>query len=958
MDKIVTIVGIVLFALSACNPKHPKEKSSTDSLIKGFNRDTVFQKDNRLKTSMIEDGYLYIDVEDFDDYGGWRMDVQFVHLMGSPYLMATGIGTPVKDATTTINIPKAGEYNVWVRDRNWVKDYAPGRFQVKINNQDLSKEFGAANSDKWLWEKGGKVSLDKGDIIIALSDLTGYYGRCDAILLTTDDSYIPPTDKDAVCKERARFQGLSLEPGFAGKYDVIVVGGGPSGVPAALAAARSGAKTALIQNRPTLGGNASVECGVGAAALMGAAAHHPGWRETGIVEEASRIRAKYFSNDANFSNAFKKMTDDQENLTVFYNQHVFDVKMQDDSNIEGVRAVSTLTGMITDYEGTMFIDCTGDGWVGYYAGAEYRYGREGRDEFNEYLAPEKPDSITMSGCIMGDGLTNLTGFKSEPTDEIVPFGLPEWVKPIEILESPYRSFTTFDRGLWWMEHPGEINDVWQAEEARDELIKVSFAFWDYVKNRSQYADSAKYHKLITIPIMDAKRESRRLVGDYILNQNDVQSATLFPDRISYAGWNIDIHHPKGIYSGMGGSFDYKVYAPINYIPYRTLYSKNIDNLLMAGRCASFSHVALGTTRVMSTLATTGQAAGKAAAMCVDYSITPRDIYKTRMSELQQVLIKDDQSIPGIPNLDDNDLAKTAKITASSFQSGSGFKSLKIMEFVPLEMQRFGIIPINKVKNIKKIKVYLENNNSKATKIKAIAEGAFEVKPFPYMDKEKLTPVKLGTYSLTVPAKSKSWLEIPVDITIPEKVKYLKVSLPQTKGVFWAMMKCDYGEGGRGYIAKEGNDIKEIVVEGQFYAIVTEPFISGMDFSAENVINGSTRLAENPSSMWASDPDQPFPQWLELDIEGEKEINKVQLTFDTDLTGRFSPDGTPDMCVADYDLSVFSKGKWVKVVEEKGNFLRHRVHNFKEIKADKLRLTVNKTNGEKSARVFEVRAYNE
>jgi hypothetical protein len=111
-------------------------------------------------------------------------------------------------------------------------------------------------------------------------------------------------------------------------------------------------------------------------------------------------------------------------------------------------------------------------------------------------------------------------------------------------------------------------------------------------------------------------------------------------------------------------------------------------------------------------------------------------------------------------------------------------------------------------------------------------------------------------------------------------------------------------------------------------------------------------------MWASDPDQPFPQWLELDIEGEKEINKVQLTFDTDLTGRFSPDGTPDMCVADYDLSVFSKGKWVKVVEEKGNFLRHRVHNFKEIKADKLRLTVNKTNGEKSARVFEVRAYNE
>jgi len=956
MKKNLTLVVVIMLVLSACHTK-PKIES-TSGVIKGFNRDTVFQKEERIKPKMVEDGFLYIDVEDFDDYGGWRMDVQFVHLMGSPYLMATGIGTPVKDATTTINVPKSGEYNVWVRARNWVKDYAPGRFQVRINNQALSKEFGAANSDKWLWEKGGKVSLDKGDVSLALHDLTGYYGRCDAILLTTDDKYIPPSDKDAVCKERARLQGLSLEPEFAGEFDIIVVGGGPSGVPAALAAARSGAKTALIQNRPTLGGNASVECGVGAAALMGAAAHHPGWRETGIVEEASRIRARYFSKDANFSNTFKKMTDEQENLTVFYNQHVFDVLMKNKGTIEKARAVSTLTGLISDYKGTVFVDCTGDGWLGYYAGAEYHYGREGRDEFNEYLAPEKPDSITMSGCIMGDGLINLTGFKSEPGDEIVKFNLPEWVKPIEILESPYRTFTTFERGLWWMEHPGDINDVWQAEEARDELIKISFAFWDYVKNRSQYADSAKYHKLITIPIMDAKRESRRLVGDYMLTQNDVQSATLFPDRISYAWWNIDIHHPEGIYSREGGSFDYKVYAPINYIPYRTLYSKNIDNLLMAGRCASFSHVALGTTRVMSTLATTGQAAGTAAAMCVDYGITPRDIYKNRMSELQQTLLKNDQSIPGIPNLDEKDLARTAKVSASSFKSSSDFNSLKILESVPLETQRFVVIPANKVKHIKKIKVYLENTNFTATKIKAIAEGTFEIKSFPYMDKEKLNPVKLGTFSFIVPEKSKSWIEIPVDISVPEKVKYLKVSLPQTEGVSWAMMKCEYNEGGRGYVAKKGKDIKERVAEGQFHAIATEPFISGMDYSPENVINGSTRLAENPSSMWASDPTQPFPQWIELDIEGEKEINQVRITFDTDLSGRFTPDGTPDMCVADYDLSVYNKGKWVKVVEEKENFLRHKIHTFKKIKADKLRLTVNKTNGDKSARVFEIRAYNE
>jgi len=260
---------------------------------------SFFTKPHRAAVDMVVDGFLYIDMEDFAEYGGWHMDTQFVHLMGSPYLMATGIGTPVKDATTTFSNPETGTYHVWVRARNWIKDYAPGCFQVHINGAPLEKEFGAADTDQWTWEYGGAVELDKGPVALALHDLTGYYGRCDAILLTTDAAYTPPDCRKAVCEERARLLGLSMEPALAGDFDVIVVGGGPAGTPAAIAAARMGAKTALIQNRPTLGGNASVECGVG---LQGAGWHHPGWRETGIIEKANG--SKYFTWNPEFQPSF------------------------------------------------------------------------------------------------------------------------------------------------------------------------------------------------------------------------------------------------------------------------------------------------------------------------------------------------------------------------------------------------------------------------------------------------------------------------------------------------------------------------------------------------------------------------------------------------------------------------------------------------------------------------------
>jgi len=900
-----------------------------------------FAKPQRAAAKMVVDGFLYVDAEDFDSYGGWRMDTQFVHLMGSPFLMATGIGKPVEDAVTSIEIPKAGTYKVWVRARNWVKSHSPGRFELMVNGKALPKEFGAAETDKWTWEKGGTISLGKGPLQLTLHDLTGFYGRCDAVLLTTDAGYVPPEDKDAVCKERARLQGLSLEPQFAGKFDVIVVGGGSAGVPAAIASARTGAKTALIQNRPTLGGNASVECGVG---VQGAGGHHPGWRESGIIEEAGWIRADLEHID--YSQAFSELCDKEVNLTVFLNQHVFHAHMDSQTRIKGVRSVSTLTGQISEYSATMFIDCSGDGWLGYFAGAEYRRGREASSEFNEDLAPDKADKITMSGCIMGDDLRYMTAFRSEKTEHPVKFVRPDWVREIDTLGGPHRKVKRVPEvGSWWMEHPGNIDDIMQAEEARDELIKVSLAFWDYVKNKSQLVEEAKPYDLARIPIMDAKRESRRLVGDYMLTQHDAQAGRMFPDRIAYAGWPLDIHHPEGIYSGEEGAYDFDVRVPINSVPFRCVYSKNIDNLLMAGRCGSFSHVALGTVRVQSTLATIGQAAGTAAGMCVDKKVTPRKLGQKHITGLQQTLLKNDQTIPGLKNEDPRDLARSASVTASSFDEGTTTQLEEITSGrqIPLSMNRSVVIPVKGLRKIDTISLYLESENPEPVEIGAELSALEE---FDKLD----TAEPVGTYAVVVPANNQEWIEVPVNVKLPENAAFLRIALPTSAKINWPLMSTATGSGGRTY--------RDTVVKGEFYAVATKPQFNRPNAEPHNVINGWTRLAENPSSMWRSDPSQSLPQWVELDFAKPAAINTVQLTFVTTPNGQRPTHPFSPTCVRDYELSAMVNGEWVPIVKERNNIQRHRIHRFTMQKATKLRLTVSATHGSPSASVFELRAYNE
>jgi hypothetical protein len=891
---------------------------------------------------MLVPGFLWIDAEDFRDYGGWTLDTQFVHLMGSGYLIAAGMGQPVADATTDLDLPAAGKYRLWVRARNWLKQHSPGRFRVAVGPHESSGVFGAADRDDWFWQPGGDLDLPKGKLTLRLTDLTGAYGRCDALLLTSDLTYVPPNEAELLRKERGRLAGLSLEAKSAGQFDVVVVGAGAAGSCAALAAARLGAKTALVQNRPVLGGNASIELGV---PINGAGSLHPNARESGIIEEAGRLRARHGLHK--MSEPFRLLAAEEKNLAVFTNHHVFAAEMRSPTAIRAVRAVDTLTGAVSVFEGKLFVDCTGDGWVGHYAGAQYRFGREGRDEFHESFAPEKPDRITMSGCIMGE--LSLS-YRAVNVGRPSPYAPPPWaaqLPPAELIGRNPRGLAT---GEWWLERQGTIDGIAEAERSRDELIRITFGYWNYLKNAWPEREKTANFALSYVPIVEAKRETRRLVGDYLLTQNDTQQGVMFPDRVSYGGWPLDVHHPEGIYSGKQGPFWSNAHVPIYSIPFRCLYSANIENLLFAGRNMSVTHVALGTVRVQGTLAALGQAAGTGAALCIRKGCTPRALGRDHIADLQQTLLKHDQYIPGLKNDDPADLARGAVATASSFATGELFerKNVAREKGHPLNMPRAMMFPRGKTERLDSIYLLLRSELAKPVEATLAVREAATAGDF---SSEK----DLATATATVPPGRETFVEFPVNCE--PQLPYFWLTLPKAEGVSWSLMTSAPAGAMRAYGGGQGR--KWTVVEGQYYASYTRPalLIPG-DFAPANVVNGVTRFTDGRPNQWASDPGQPLPQWIELALPQPRRINVAYLTFDTDMNAPLHTAPLPRQCVRDYELSYHDGRQWRSLANVTENFQRRRVHRFETVTAEKVRLTVSATNGDPSARVYEIRLYEE
>ena len=599
-------------------------------------------------------GFLFVEVEDFEDYGRWRLDTQFTHKMGSAYLIASGVGEPIGSARTRVDVPRDGVWRVWARTKDWLPEFSPGAFAVAVGEK-VGNRLGVSRRVGWLWEQAGDFRLQAGRVELALRDLSGCFGRCDALLLTTDLSYVPPDDPQALCAERRRLKGETDRVAERGRFDVVVVGAGPGGVPAAIAAARGGAKVALIGDRPVLGGNASDEIGVN---MCGAVVDKPAARETGIAEEAICLRTQHPA--PGMSGAYRMLAEAETNLTVFTCERMLKAEMEG-GNIKAVLCRNTMTGAWSRFGGDVFVDATGDGWLGFFAGAKYREGREARREFNEEDAPERADTFTMSGLLHEPKVGVC--YRAEDMGKPCPYATPEWAR---VLPPGFTRKVRGVRGQWWIEHSGFFDDCADPERARDELIRISFAYWGWLKNESPVRDTAAPYRMCEVPIMDGRREARRLVGDYILTANDCHAGRIFPDAVAYGGWSIDLHDPLGMSAPDSDGWCVRhPPVPIYTIPYRSLYSVNVPNLMMAGRDISVTHAALGSTRVQSTCSVIGQAVGTAAAMCIAERLTPRAIGERRMDALQQRLLRDDAYIPGLKNADPLDLARRATVTASS-----------------------------------------------------------------------------------------------------------------------------------------------------------------------------------------------------------------------------------------------------------------------------------------------------
>ena len=590
-----------------------------------------------MSDTLIAAGIL-IEAEDFDNYGGWLLDSQFETIMGSPYLLAHGLGRPVADATTTIQISGSGEYEVWVRAKDWVPSHHPGRFTLSIDGSNLQTEFGA-NGQDWAWQSAGKVSLAAGEVTLALHDLTGFDGRCDAIYLSRD-GVAPPTDVDASSRAwRKMLRGLSNDPLAAGHYDVIVVGGGVSGSAAALAAARLGQRVALIHDRPVLGGNASVEIGLMPRGTQGALLKELSERTPdGDLKALSLLQA-------------------EPTASVFLEHRIVGLK-KDGARIVSVDAVTARGGHERRFTGDMFIDASGVALLGVLAGADTLFGREARSQYNEPYAPEFADEMhhgntlffrtrmadrptsfpdvpwaievakdyaNLSGQLVKPGIENGPGPSANPQTPAFRFGSRNDVFPATHF---------WEYGQW-------LDPYTSGELVRDYLMRALYGTFSNVKR----LDPVAYANLEFewMAYVAAQGEFRRYKGDYVLTENDIRNHTRFPDTLIANDGSFCIH--CAYEKGEEAPYDFRLKDWIfdmrdrqaYGIPFRCLYSANIDNLLAAGKHISVTHVAGSATKLMGNGAQHGVAVAAAASLCNRYQATPRELYEHRLDELKALV---------------------------------------------------------------------------------------------------------------------------------------------------------------------------------------------------------------------------------------------------------------------------------------------------------------------------------
>jgi hypothetical protein len=598
---------------------------------------------------------VLVETESLNDRGGWVVDQLFMDLMGSPYLLAHGLGDPVKDATGEISFPVAGEYRVWVRTRDWVAPWkapgTPGRFQVLIDGKPLATTFGTEGAT-WHWQDGGTIKVGS-KAKIALHDLTGFEGRCDAIFFSRDAKFVPPNDGPELEALRGKLLHWSKEPENGGKYDLVVVGGGIAGSAAAVSAARLGLSVALIQDRPVLGGNGSSEVRVWPEGKI----HFPPYPHVGdIVSELVRDRTKTDGNAKTgdiYDDARKlRVVRGEKNIKLFLEQRV----NQADANETGLTAViaqHTRTGRRTRIEGRYFLDSTGDGTVGALAGADFEMTETGHmgvsNLWNVGDSTQNEFQIQCE-CKDTDALTMAFVQSTKP----VPFPRCPWA--VDLSKAPFPGRKGFDKsyssksptyrlGNWFWETGFNKDPIKDVEWMRDQNLRAMYGAWDALKNVDHLYPN---HRLRWAAYIAGKRESRRLLGDVILTANDFRTGRKFEDGCFPCTWGIDLHSPNKDFVGDSEGEEFiaeatkgkgYIYEGPYWAPYRCLYSRNIPNLFMAGRDISVSHDGLGAVRVMRTCGCMGEIVGMAASICVKNVCSPCEVYTKYLDELKKLMTR-------------------------------------------------------------------------------------------------------------------------------------------------------------------------------------------------------------------------------------------------------------------------------------------------------------------------------
>jgi hypothetical protein len=722
--------------------------------------------------------------------------------------------------------------------------------------------------------------------------------------------------------------------------DVVVIGGGLAGVSAAVAAARLGSRVSLITNRPVLGGNSSSEVRVW---VVGATAHgHQRFaRETGIMGELF-LENQYRNPEGNpfyWDQTVLDLVRAEPNVRLHLNTDVRIVTMAEptrEESSEGPR-IASVTGWTmgseieTEFVAPVFIDCTGDGLVGHLAGATSRIGREGRAEHGEPWAPEVADDELLGSSIF---------FYTKDTGQPERFVAPDIAR--DIRDTPIltnRIIRTGDNGCnyWWIEWGGELDTVAENEQIRDELWSVVFGIWDYIKNSGEFdADTLTLEWVGSIP---GKREYRRLLGDHTLTQNDLLDQVDFEDTVAFGGWSIDLHPVEGVYAETAGAqqrFSNGTYG----IPFRSLYSRDVGNLLFAGRNISASHVAFGSTRVMATCATQGQAVGTAAAL------------------LQRTLLREDAPVIGVTVDDPDDLAPRATVSASSALAGiSTLEHLGDGERFALDRDVAILVPVAPTLDqitllvdaardtTLLVELWSAGKRQNAVPVEHLLDGSVEV--------------AAGT---GVPATVRfGWTpEVEQNAVVvvranPEASLLLTDGHPYGLLVLTARHASD--EVFDDHIPEEQDqailDWNARKLRGRSVALTV-----GGDTTAyrpERVLDGYQRPYGGPH-LWSSGR---LDEGRDLVAEPEVLTDDV----DADLINlhhhRTDFEAVPEL-VAAYRLEArpvgAAEGVWTVLAEVEGNRHRHRIHDVEPVRVDALRLVVTATNGSPYVSVASVKVF--